>query len=45
MKLADRSQTDVNPENRLGDFLTAPASHSVKTRQMGKKCGEPGSET
>jgi hypothetical protein len=29
MKLADRSQTNINPENRLGDFLATPSSHSV----------------
>jgi hypothetical protein len=45
MELADRSKTDVNPEDRLGDFLTTPASYSMETRQMGKKCGEPGSKT
>ena len=45
MELADRSQTDVDPENRLGDFLATPASYSVETRQVGKESGEPGPET
>jgi hypothetical protein len=29
MKLADRAQADLNTENRLGDFLTTSASHTV----------------
>ena len=45
MKLANRSQADVYPEDGLGDFLTAPASHSMQTRQMGKQCGELGTKT
>jgi hypothetical protein len=45
MKLADRSQADVYPENGFGDFLTAPASYPVESREMGKQRRELGSET
>lgn len=36
MKLADRSQADVYPENGFGHFLTAPASYPVEPCEMGK---------
>jgi len=45
MEFADRPERNVDPENRLGDFLAAPASYSVQTRQMGKQCGKPRSKT
>jgi len=45
MKVADGSQGNVNPENRLGYFLTTPASHSMKTCEMSKKCGESWTNT
>jgi hypothetical protein len=45
MKLAHRSETDVDPEDRLGDFLTTPPSDSVQPREMGQKRRKPGAET
>jgi len=45
MKLADRSQADVYSEDGLGDFLAAPTSYAVQTRQMSKQCGKPGAKT
>ena len=45
MKFAHRSETDVTPEDRLGDFLTPSPSDSVQPREMGQKGRKPGAET
>jgi hypothetical protein len=44
MKLARKSETDINPEDRLGDFLTTSPSDSVQPSEMGQKGRKPGTE-
>ncbi len=44
MELADGSETDVNPENGLGYFLTTSPAHSVQAREMGRKGRDPWAE-
>ena len=45
VKLADRSQTNADSENRRSYFFATSASHSMETAEMGKKCGESWTNT
>jgi hypothetical protein len=45
MKFAHRAQANIDPENRLGYFLTPSPSHTMQTAQMSKNCGESWTNT